>query len=528
MQKILLDGSWRDAVSPSSTFHSFDPRENKSLTERSFPVSAWDELEQMIQAGSQAAEELLDVPSALIADFLDTYAAQIESEAQQLAKIAQEETGLEATSRFLEKELPRTIFQLREAAKSASSARWTEPTIASQANIRSMRGPLGGPVVVLGPNNFPFAYNGVSGGDFASAIAAGNPVIAKGHPSHPYTSQRLAIIAQKACDSVGLPRATVQFFYETKRETGLKLVSHPQVGAVGFTGSRPAGMALKKAAEEAGKPIYLEMSSVNPVFVLSEALKARSSEIAEALHLSCTSESGQFCTKPGLIVAEGTEAGLAFSDELEELFSKTAPGVLLSQSGQDAIAAAVGTMLEAGATVLTGGRPSPTKHIGYLPTLLRISATEFLKRPTPLQSEAFGPVALVVIAANPDETRAIARTLQGNLTASIFSGSSGENEKAYAPLARTLRVKAGRLLNDKVPTGVTPCPAMNHGGPYPATGHPGFTAVGFPASMLRFSALHCYDNVREDRLPPILRNRNPISGLLRLVDGEYTDQDLPA
>lgn len=528
MQQLLINGTWQNSQNSTGHFHSFNPATKEALTERQFPISNWEEIVALVDAGYQAAQELLDKSPDEIAGFLESYATKIKTNTEKLAEIGKLETGLPVKPRLAEVEIPRTIYQLQQAAASVRSGEWANPTIDTSTNIRSMHGSLGGPVVVFGPNNFPFAYNGISGGDFASAIAAGNPVIAKAHPAHPYTTQLLAELAHSAADETGMPRGMVQLFYNTEPQLGLKLVAHPKVAAVGFTGSRPGGLALKKAADEAGTPIYLEMSSVNPVFVLPGALQERGDEIAAELHSSCTLGVGQFCTKPGIMIVQQSAEAEAFLGKLTESFKQTPAGILLTAGGVDAVSKTVTQLSTAGAKILAGGAVTKTDHYGYEPTLLSVSGDTFLSHPDKLQSEAFGAVGLVVITKNFDQTLSVARNLEGNLTGCIYSDTKGIDEDSYRSLEKILRRKVGRLLNDKVPTGVAVCSAMNHGGPYPATGHPGFTAVGFPASIVRFSALHSYDNVRHDRLPKALQNKNPSGKLLRLVDGNFTTSDITA
>lgn len=526
MQQILRNGQWIDSARPAGAFHAHNPATREPLTERAFPISDWEELEALVDAGHEAAQALPEVPADQVARFLEAYAAAIEAETERLAAMGNLETGLPVKPRLAGGEIPRTVNQLRQAAAAARLGEWARPTIDTTTNIRSLHGPLGGPVVVFGPNNFPFAFNGISGGDFAAAVAAGNPVIAKAHPAHPGTTQLLGELAQLAAGETGMPNGTVQLFYDTAPELGLRLVSHPKVAAAGFTGSRRGGLALKASADASGTPIYVEMSSVNPVFVLPGALTERGAAIAAELHGSCALGAGQFCTKPGIIVVEAGEQADAFLAALEEAFRATPPGILLTAGGVEAVSATVRQLSGAGAKIVAGGRIAETPHYGFEPTLLMVSGEDFLAKPQALQSEAFGVVCLVVVARNFKEGLAVASALEGNLTGTIYSDTAGADDEAYAVLEKILRRKVGRLLNDKAPTGVAVCPAMNHGGPYPATGHPGFTAVGLPASIARFSALHCYDNVRPHRLPAALRDRNPTGRLLRLVDGEYTTRDI--
>lgn len=526
LQPVLVDGRWAQADAPTGSFRALDPSRRRELADRAFPVSGWSDLEAMLAAGGHAAEAMARLPGRRIAAFLDACADAIDARAAALVEAAHRETGLPAEPRLRDVELPRTTQQLRQAARAARDGGWSRPTIDTAANIRSVHGPLGGPVFVLGPNNFPFAFNGIAGGDFAAAVAAGNPVIAKAHPGHPQTSMLLAEAALDAADAAGLPSGAVQMFFHVEAELGLRLAAHPAVAAVAFTGSRRAGMALKAAAERAGKPAYLEMSSVNPVFVLAGALRERGGAIAAELHGSCAMGAGQFCTRPGIAVLAPGEHADAFVAEMRRLTAAAAPGVLLTPHGPQAVADAVARLRDAGAELLAGGGiAGDAEGYAFQPTLLRVAGRRFLDDPAALQAEAFGHVCLLVAAESEEQLPRIAQSIEGNLTGSIYSDTGGADDDACDALQRILRRRVGRLLNDKMPTGVAVSAAMNHGGPFPATGHPGFTAVGFPAAILRFSALHCYDNVRHHRLPPSLQDRNPTGTLLRLIDGEWTTRD---
>ncbi len=293
--QVLIDGRWRTA-DMEGTFHAENPATGESLP-MAFPISRWSDCDLALSAATRAAAELRAIAPEKIAAFLEAYASNIETAAPAIIAAAAEETALPITPRLKDVELPRTTNQLRQGATAAREESWRHAILDLEKNIRSCFAPIG-PVVVFGPNNFPFAFNGVSGGDFAAAIAAGNPVIAKAHPLHPNTTRLLAEQALKALEATGLPLATVQLIYSISNEDGLKLVSDPRVGAVGFTGSRTAGLHLKRAAEDAGKLIYLEMSSINPVIFLPGALTERSAQLAQELVDSCLAGSGQFCTSP--------------------------------------------------------------------------------------------------------------------------------------------------------------------------------------------------------------------------------------
>ena len=527
VKNVLVAGGWRPSIDASETFTALNPATGEPLADR-YPVSGMPDVEAACRAGHEAAVELLATPDRpeRIAAFLEGFASRIEQHAEALVAMANAETALPVTPRLQSVELPRTTGQLRQAAAAVRERSWTMATIDTAANIRSFYAPLGGPVVVFGPNNFPFAFNSVAGGDFVAAIAAGNPVIGKANTSHPGTSRILAELAHEAVLAAGLPAATVQMIYRTPSDVGFALVSHALVAATGFTGSKSAGLKLKAAAEAAGKPIYLEMSSVNPLFVLPGALDERGSDIARELFESCALGGGQFCTRPGLTVVPAGDAGESFVAQAARHFEQGAPGTLLGRAGLSSVGEGIEALRRAGADVVVGGAPIAGARLSFQNTLLRVPGDGFLSNPHALQTEAFATVNTVVVARDVAQMVEIARSLEGNLTGAVNSARGGADEGAYAKLAPVLRQKVGRLLNDKMPTGVAVSPAMNHGGPFPATGHPGFTAVGIPASMLRFAMLQSFDNVRHDRLPIELQDRNPDGSMFRRIDGRWTTDDV--
>ncbi|MEM6561001.1 MAG: aldehyde dehydrogenase family protein [Planctomycetota bacterium] len=494
---VLIDGKLRPADA-SDTFRAANPTTGDAIGP-AFPVSKWSDLDAALDAAVTAFDQLDGGDPNAVASFLDDYADRVADDAEALAEIASEETALPAPTRLQSVEIPRTCNQMRLSAAAARDGAWALPTIDAEAGCRSMHVPIG-PVAIFGPNNFPFAYNAISGGDFAAAIAAGNPVIAKSHPLHPQTTRRLAEHAKAALDAGDLPLATVQLLYHFGNEDGLKLAGDARLAAIGFTGSRGGGLALKAAADAVGTPTYLEMSSVNPVVLLPAATAARHAEIAEQYATSCTLGVGQFCTNPGLVLTVADDAAEAFIADVAKRFDDTAPGTLFGTESADHLLAAIGKLTGAGATLVTGGdRVGPASVQN---TLLRTTGTNFLADPATLQTEAFGPAGLVVTCADIDELLACLAEIEGNLTGSIYADAADP----YDAVERRLRRRVGRLINEKMPTGVAVSPAMNHGGPYPSTGHAGFTAVGPPATLRRFSQLRCYDNVAQDRLPAALRD----------------------
>jgi len=524
IQPILINGEWQ-AAAANGTFRAVNPATREPIGEE-YPVSTWPDVQAALDAATSAVVALRQIQPEQIAAFLEQYAANIEAHADALADLAHSETALPRDGRLRNNELPRTTGQLRQAATAARERSWSQATIDTKLNIRSMFGPLNGPVVVFGPNNFPFAFNGISGGDFAAAIAAGNPVIAKAHPGHPGTSRLFAEAARQAIQQTGLPSGMVQMLYHLSPEDGLRLVSHPLTGATGFTGSRAGGLRLKEAADRAGKPIYAEMSSVNPVYILPGALVERSDALAGEFVASCTLGAGQFCTNPGLLLLLAGEASELFTAKVAVEFETKAPGVLLTERSPQNLLDAITALTEHGAQIVTGGAAAQIAGYGFQNTLLRVAGETFLRSPDALQTEAFGAVSLFIFAKDAEELLAVTRTLEGSLTGSIYSASDASDDALYAALQPELRPRVGRLLNDKMPTGVAVSPGMNHGGPYPSTGHPGFTSVGIPASLHRFAALYSYDNVRAARLPPELTDRNPNGVMFRWIDGEWTRRDV--
>jgi len=525
LQPVLIAGQWC-AAQAAGTFHAANPATGETLPDE-YPISDWADCDAALAAAAQAAETLRTLAPGLLADFLTRYAGHLEARAAEIVEMAHWETGLPKTPRLAAVELPRTTGQLRQAAAAALEGSWALPTLDSKINLRSALEPVG-PVLVFGPNNFPFAYNGVAGGDFAAAIAAGNPVIAKAHPSHPGTSRLLAEAALAAVRESGLPPATVQMLYNIDPIDGLRFVADARLGATGFTGSRSGGLRLKAAADAAGKPIYLELSSLNPVVILPGALAERGPDIAGEFSTSCLLAAGQFCTNPGLVILTAGAAAETLLAAVAEKFAAAPVSPLLSAGVAGGLQTSVSILLAAGAQLVTGGRPVAAPGCRFANTLLRVSGDAFLAAPEKLQTEAFGNASLFVIARDAAQVADVLEHLEGNLTGCFYSDTGGADEALYQTLAPLLRRRVGRLINDKMPTGVAVSPAMNHGGPFPATGHPGFTAVGIPASLRRFAMLACYDNVRPGRLPAALQNKNPNGKMWRLIDGQWSQADVPA
>lgn len=503
LSPVLIAGAWRAAKATGSA-HAYNPATGEALPAQ-YPISEWADVDAALDAAAKAYTVMQTLPAEKIAEFLKAYADRIDARADEICEAASAETGYPVSPRLKDVELPRTTNQLRLAAAAALDPSWRLPVVDQAANICSVLEPVG-PTAIFGPNNFPLAFNGIAGGDFAAAIAAGNPVIAKAHSSHPTTCRLLAECAQEAVDATGMPAGTVQLLFGLRREDGARLVADRRLGAAAFTGSRTAGMALKAAADAVGKPIYLEMSSVNPVVILPGAVAERSDELVGELTTSALMGTGQFCTNPGLVFMVEGAATDAFLTALAKAYDESPCGTLLSKGTQQGLEEGIQTLVDSGATVVCGHKAADRPGFAWANTLLRVTGDQFLSAAEALQTEAFGNATLAIVACDAAQLPKLIAECEGNLTGCIYSAKGGEDDAAYNDVAPVLRTRVGRLLNDKMPTGVAVSPAMNHGGPFPATGHPHFTAVGLPAAMRRFTRLACYDNVRPDRLPAILRD----------------------
>ena len=519
-QPVLIDGEWC-AATAVETFRAFDPTaggQHESL----WPVSGWADVDRTLDAAVRAAVELRRLPPSAIAAFLERYAERLASVADELVGLAHAETGLAVRPRLLEVELPRMLDQLRQAAAAAREGSWRMAMIDSQRNIRSLAVGIG-PVVVFPPANFPFAFGAVTGGDFAAAIAAGNPVIAKAHPGCPSVSLRAAREAVEALRETGLPPATVQLLHGIALQDGERLVADQRVGATGFTGGQEAGKRLFAAAAAAGRVIWVEMGSINPVVLLPGAVAERPTDLAGEVTASVTGSAGQFCTKPGLVLFVDDEAAGAFVAALRERFTAIGPQVLLGPTGRRRLVASL-TMLQAsGAGTLVGG-PDATDGgpCTHPPTLLEARGADVVAHPDRLIVEAFGNATLLVRCRSVEEIGAVIARVEGTLGASLYRATDGRDDAAFASLTPLLVERSGRLIENRMPTGLAVTPPMQHGGPWPSASPPFFTAVGFPWSLLRFARRVCFDGFGEERLPEMLRDAVPAARPWRFVDGGWT------
>jgi 2,5-dioxopentanoate dehydrogenase len=509
-----------------TTFQGFNPAEGRQL-EPLFYEATTAEINRACEAAGDAFHEYRQRNGEERAAFLERIADEILALGDELIQRAKAETGL--GEERLTGERGRTMNQLRLFAAAIREGSWLEATIdraepsrqpLPKPDLRRMLIPLG-PVAVFGASNFPFAYS-VAGGDTASALAAGCPVVVKAHPAHPGTSEMVARAILKAAEATGMPDGVFSLVHGLNYEVSIALVRHPQIKAVGFTGSLRGGRALFDAAAARPEPIpvYAEMGSVNPVFVLPGALKERGEAFAEGLKNSVTLGAGQFCTCPGLVVGLESESMGRFVSRVGELFSTVPPATMLHpgiaknyEAGVEKFRAVAGVSATRAAAA-----PDANKTQSQA-TVFTTDAATFLKSQE-LSEEVFGPSTLVVNCGTRAELEEVARNLSGHLTATIHATDADLEE--FKPLIAILENKAGRLIFNGFPTGVEVAAAMTHGGPYPATTDARSTSVGYYA-LKRFARPVSYQNFPQAALPAELQDANP-RGVWRLVDNELTRQ----
>jgi NADP-dependent aldehyde dehydrogenase len=477
------------------------------------------QLEAAAGAAHDAAPVLADMPGQQRARFLRAIADRAEAIIHDLVVRAGQETGLPEPR--VRGETARTAGQLRLFASIIEEGSWVDARIdpalpdrqpLPRPDLRTMLRPLG-PVAVFGASNFPLAYS-VAGGDTASALAAGCPVVVKAHPAHPGVSEMVGRAVLEAANETEMPDGVFAVLFDAGHEVGEALVGHPLIKAVGFTGSLHAGRHLfdLAVAREEPIPVYAEMGSVNPVFLLPGALASRGPKIAEMLHQSMTLGTGQFCTKPGLIFTDGNDG---FRERLVDLVRATPPGCMLHAGIAHNFGQRVQQMREAmGIESLVSADAARTAAAAGA-TVLQTTAAALAEDPE-LASEMFGPATLLVQYTNREEMLAAARALPGQLTATIHGDP--EELANSADLISILADRAGRVIFNQVPTGVDVGYAIVHGGPYPATTDSRTTSVG-AAAIYRFVRPVCYQNFPDAALPPALQAANPL-GIRRTVDGK--------
>ena len=449
----------------------------------------------------------------------------------ELHELCGRETGLPRAR--LEGELERTCVQLELLADVVQEGSYVEAMIdtadpdapiAPRPDLRRVLIPIG-PVAVFGASNFPYAFS-VAGGDTASALAAGCPVVVKAHPSHPGTSGQVAAIVLAAVEDVGLPPGTFSLVHGASSHVGEVLARAEEIEAVAFTGSLAGGRALFDVAAARPRPIpvFAEMGSVNPTLITTGALRARADAVAEGLTASVTGGTGQFCTKPGVVLVPADDTGSAFVDDVVKRLDAVEPAPLLNARIHEALREAIAELDDdADVRRLNEGGDAGANRGAFLhsPVAYAVDGDLAARRPDLLQ-EHFGPLVLFVRYAGIEEATEVLDTLEGQLTATVHAESHEFDD--LRPIISRLEQKVGRVVFDGFPTGVAVTHAMHHGGPYPATTAPAHTSVGTTA-IRRFQRPVTWQNAPADVLPPALRDDNPL-GIWRVVNGQLTREGL--
>lgn len=524
LEGLSIIGSGRGAAG-DSVFCGINPATGDTLPTDYHSATAG-EVDRAAQLAADAFDRLAGFSVKERAAFLRRIAANIEAAADAIKVRGSAETGLPEAR--LIGETGRTTGQLRLFADLVEEGSWVDARIDTampdraplpKPDLRYQLRPIG-PVAVFCASNFPLAFS-VAGGDTASALAAGCPVIVKAHHAHPGTAEIVGRAIADAVETCGFPEGTFSLLYGSGRVVGQALVQHPAIKAVGFTGSRSGGRALfdLAAARPEPIPVYAEMSSINPVFLLPSVLAGDHETLATGLQGSLTLGVGQFCTNPGLILTAKSPEADAFKAALAGKLSGTGPATMLHRGIRDSYVEGVSRKSahpEVSAVLVADCAPG-AGQADVAPAVFSTDATTYLRDPA-LSEEVFGPSTLFVESDEASQLLRIAEGLEGHLTASIFG--TDEELADHSDLIAILQRKVGRLIFNQFPTGVEVCPSMVHGGPYPATTDGRSTSVG-TAAIFRFSRPVSFQNFPQAALPVELQDANPL-GIMRLVNGERT------
>jgi alpha-ketoglutaric semialdehyde dehydrogenase len=525
--KQWIGGEW--SAEGMQKFAATNPATAEQLAPE-FIEATLTEADRALKLADEAFASLQTASTEIIATLLDEIAFGLEKAGDELLNRVQSETALPRAR--VEGECARTINQTRMFATLVRDGSWQQPRIdrgnpdrkpLPKPDVRTML--LGvGPVVVFGASNFPLAIS-VAGTDTIAAFAARCPVVVKAHPGHPGTCEMIAQIIGSAVEKVGLPPGTFSLLQGAGHEIGVALVEHPLTAAVAFTGSQRGGRALFDAAASRPKPIpvYAEMGSTNPVFVLPGAAQERAEQIAALYVQSVTMGVGQFCTNPGLLFIEEGDAHQRFSQSVVQAAEQSTPATMLHagihsafQSGVKYLADLPGVEVLARSTT-----PASESSCQAACTIFKAPADLIAEHPE-LTEEVFGPESIVFSCREVSQMLHFARGMEGHLTATIHGTERDLLENAE--LVRILERKVGRIVFNGFPTGIEVCTAIHHGGPYPATTHSHFTSIG-PFAIYRFTKPVCFQGFPDAALPELLRNANPNS-VPRIVDGKLSTESL--
>jgi alpha-ketoglutaric semialdehyde dehydrogenase len=490
-----------------------------------FYAAGLSEVDAALNLADKAFAEYRNTNKGKRAAFLRGIADEIKALTNEIIERAMSESGLPAPR--LQGELARTTNQLYMFAALLEEGSWVEATIDTaipdrkplpRVDIRKMMVPIG-PAVVFGASNFPLAYS-VAGGDTAAALASGCPVVVKAHPAHPGTSALIAGAIKKAAEKHNMPEGVFSILYDDGYIIGEALVKHPKTKIVTFTGSFKGGMALVKMARERDEPIpvFAEMGSINPIVLLPQALENRAGELAK-IYGSITTNAGQFCTKPGLLLAVKSGGLERFKKALGEGIASVNSATMLT-SGICANFAKLSKdrLAESAVSVIAKSDKLDTEKINQsLAVVTEITALAFLADEK-YEEEVFGPYSMLVVADDIAQLEQVLNSLQGQLTATVMAEK--EELPKYKSITDKLADLAGRVILNGPPTGVEVGNAINHGGPFPATSDSRFTSVG-TSSIKRFVRPVCWQNWNEDLLPDELKTDNPLK-IWRLFNNEWT------
>lgn len=511
--KSYIAGQWVDPA--GKAFQSFNPYTGEAFN--SFNSCEADEVDAALTSARQAYAEMRTMDGSAIACFLDAVADEIEALGDQLLGACDAETGLGLVR--LTGERGRTTGQIRAFAAIARKGEWVGASIDTAIPDRQpvpkpdlrrmMRGV--GPVAVFGASNFPFAFS-VAGGDTASAIAAGNPVVVKGHPAHPATSELFAVAFERAIARTRFPAGVFSLLQAADHKVGVELAKHPAVQAIGFTGSLRGGRALMDLAAARPRPIpvYAEMGSVNPVFLGPKTLASSGEAVAAGLSGSVCMGTGQFCTSPGLAVMV---EDAVFEGQMKAAMDAAPRGHLLNPGIRDALHAGLERLQSIEGVNWLNRGDFDIDSMTPPNAVFKVSGDVFLQEKE-LAEEVFGPVTLLVACRDEAQMLEVGDSLEGNLTGSIHADDDPELAVAVMGL---LEEKVGRIICNGYPTGVEVCPSQQHGGPYPSSSVAWATSVGADA-IVRFARFVAYQDAPDSMLPPALKDGNPL-GIYRKING---------
>lgn len=505
----------------SKSYKTFNPIKNEENPQEFWEASS-EEIDRAVELTSSAFEEYRNVSGKDKAEFLRMITKEISALGDDLVQMYCLESGLPQGR--AEGERGRTINQLIAFADLVEEGSWVEASIDTaipdrtplpKSDIRKMNIPLG-PVVVFGSSNFPFAFS-TAGGDTASALAVGCPVIVKAHPMHSGTSEMVASAIIKAANKTGMPEGVFSNLNSSGIEVGQLLVSHPKIKAVGFTGSIKGGRALfdLAAKREEPIPVFAEMGSINPVVILPSALKEKSDEWATQYAGSINLGVGQFCTNPGLILGIESNELSDFTQKLGSQLTSLDQGSMLHPNIHSSYQKGSDQISDQDEVLVVAENDGDSKPNFADQKLVSVKGSSFLKNKN-LHREIFGPFSMIVQCKDESELLDIIKNLEGQLTGTVLG--SDKEVKDYSSIIDALQNRVGRIIFNGVPTGVEVCPSMMHGGPYPASSDSRYTAVGTHA-IARWVRPFAYQDWPNESLPPELQDGNPL-GIERLVNGK--------